>query len=115
VVSTTPANAATGVVVSGLLPTITFSEAMNPFTFDATEGGGAPVDTITITPEDGGTTPEISGIVFSVGNTVASIFTDSAFSAGKRYKLRVSTAAHDANGNPLAVAYAQATGFTTAP
>jgi len=109
IVSVTPANAATGVAADTDV-VVTFSEAMN------IAGITVALGTIFIEAVDGGTGGEFDEtITWSAGNTVATLTLFTTLQAAKTYKVHVTTDAHDANGNALAVEYAQAAGFTVAP
>jgi predicted RNA-binding protein with TRAM domain len=106
VVSTNPANGAGSVDVETSIA-VTFSEAMDTTSF--TEG-------VLSLRDSGGDPVSLSGlgIVWSEGDTVATISPTSPLDAGATYKIRVTTGAKDANGNALAEQFEQGGGFSTA-
>ncbi|MDI3292124.1 Ig-like domain-containing protein, partial [Polyangium sp. 15x6] len=114
VVSTTPADAATG-VAAGATVAVTFSMPMAPATLGAQTDIGPCTGTIQLSTDDFATclgfaaaTPTMSN-----GGTVATLVPAPALSYGTTYKLRVTTAAKDPYGNALGAAYTQMTGFAT--
>jgi hypothetical protein len=91
VVSTIPANAATGVAVNANIY-VTFSEAMNPLTITAS----------TITLKQG--TTLISGAVTSPSTTTAALNPGSDLANNTTYTVTVTTGVKDLAGNAMAVA-----------
>jgi hypothetical protein len=99
VVSTVPANAATGVVLSSVM-TATFSEAMNPLT----------ITTITFTLKQG--TTAVAGTVTYAGNT-ATFNPAGNLADDTVYTATITTGAKDLAGNALATNYVWS--FDTSP
>jgi hypothetical protein len=114
VVSTTPANAATGVSVSSTVA-VTFTAAMNPLTLSAQTSSGPCTGSLQVSTDNFATCIGFAAAtpMLSVGNTVATLTPAPALSYGSTYRVRVTTAAQDAFGNPLAAAFTSMTGFTT--
>jgi Bacterial Ig-like domain/Lamin Tail Domain len=113
VVSTTPADGATNVAVASTIA-VTFNAAMSPATLTAQTSSGACSGSVQISTDGFATCIGIAApLVFSGGNTVATLTPAPALSFGSTYKVKVTTAAQDPKGNPVA-AFTAATGFTTA-
>lgn len=98
--SVTPVAAATDVAIATTVA-VTFDEAMDPATM--TEA------VFTLTPSGGAAVA--SSIAASVGNTVFTLTPDAALANATVYDAAISTAAEDAAGNALALAYGWS--FTT--
>jgi len=97
VVSTDPANFATGVVLNKMV-TATFSEIMDPLTLNAT----------TFTIKQG--TTVVAGIISYFGKTV-SFFPTAPYSANTIYTATITTGAKNVAGTPMAADYVWS--FTT--
>jgi hypothetical protein len=113
VVSTIPADSA--VVPAGTTITITFSQGMNPSTLTAQTTSGACTGSIQLSLDNFAScvpfataAPAMSG-----GNTVATLVPQPGLLVNRTFKIRVTTAAQNASGVPLAATFTQATGFTT--
>jgi hypothetical protein len=102
IVSTTPANGATGVVVPTSL-TITFSTAMNPATLTTQIAAGACSGSLQLSTDNFVTCLRFSTATaaMTVGNTVATITPAPAMSFGSTLQLRVTTAATSGAGIAL--------------
>jgi hypothetical protein len=112
--STTPADAATGVAV-GATVAITFSVPMDQATLTAQTATGPCTGSIQLSTDDFITCLSFTAAAptMSGGGAVATLVPAPALSYGATYKLRVTTAAKDQNGNALGATYAHTTGFTT--
>ena len=109
-VNITPADGATGVGTTTNI-VLTFSEAINPSTVDATSGGPCAAQTVLVSSNNfvncyGMTTS------FSGGNTIATLVY-ALWPGATTIKVRITTAVQSANGVPLGSQYTSTTGFTT--
>jgi hypothetical protein len=102
IVSTNPANAATGVCTNKSV-NVTFSEAMDPSTLNTA--------TFTVAASAAPGTPLAGTIAYSVPGNVATFTASSALTANASYVATVTTGAKDLAGNALAAAFV--TNFTT--
>ena len=103
ILSTSPANGATGIVVSSVV-TVTFSEAM-----DLTTINGTNIKLSVTSPSS-----SVAGIVsYNTTSHVATFTPTSALTANTNYTATVTTGVKDAAGNPLAINGSFT--FTTAP
>ena len=114
VVATTPADGATGAAVSSTV-SVTFSTGMSPATLTAQTSVGACTGSIQVSTDDFATCLGFSAAapVLSGGNAVATLTPAPALSYGTTYRVRVTTAATDASGNPLGAPFTSPMGFTT--
>ncbi|MEZ0605229.1 Ig-like domain-containing protein [Paraburkholderia sp. IW21] len=102
IVSTNPANAATGVCTNKSV-NVTFSEAMDPSTLNTA--------TFTVAASTAPGTPLAGTIAYSVPDNVATFTASSALTANASYVVTITTGAKDLAGNALAAAFV--TNFTT--
>ena len=114
VVDTTPADGAMNVLVGASVGVI-FSGAMAPATLTAQTSAGACTGTVQISIDDftsclsvATATPTMSG-----NGTTATFALAPGLSYANLYKVRVTTAAQDTSGKPIAMTYTSTTGFTT--
>lgn len=116
VAQTSPADGATNAAVAGVIQ-ITFSGPMTPGSLTAkTSLDAGPCSGSVQISADGFVTcvPMSSGLAaMSAGNTVASFTPAPGLAFGSTFQLRVTSAALDAQGAPIAGAYTTPTGFTT--
>jgi len=102
IVSTNPANAATGICTNKSV-NVTFSEAMNPSTINTA--------TFTVASSTAPGTPLAGTVAYDVPSKVATFIATSALTADTTYVATVTTGAQDLAGNALA--NGAATTFTT--
>jgi hypothetical protein len=102
IVSTNPANAATGVCTNKSV-NVTFSEAMDPSTLNTA--------TFTVAASTAPGTPLAGTIAYSIPGNVATFTASSTLTANASYVATVTTGAKDLAGNALAAAFV--TNFTT--
>ncbi|PKN32030.1 MAG: hypothetical protein CVU63_20875, partial [Deltaproteobacteria bacterium HGW-Deltaproteobacteria-20] len=100
--STVPADGASSVPVDTSVA-ITFSAAMNPTTLTAQTAAGTCSGSIQVSSDNFATCVAFTTAapVMTVGDTVATLALGSNLTAAGVYKVRVTTAAADANGNAL--------------
>jgi hypothetical protein len=111
VLSTTPAN--NGTAVAPTTVAVTFNQEMNPATLTAQTSAGACTGSLQVSLDDFATCIALEGPpVMSGGNTVATLTPAPGLLVNRRYKIRVTTAATNTTGVPLASAFTQANGFT---
>lgn len=110
VVSTTPADGATGVAPATTV-SATFSNAMNVATFSVQAAAGPCTGTVQLSADDFVTCLGLGGLTTTATSVTAT--PAPALARNTRYKLRVTSVAQDTFGNAL-TAYTSPTGFTTA-
>lgn len=111
-VSIAPFDGQTSVSVSANTIVITFSEAMNPGTIDATSGGPCAAQTVLVSADNFVNCYGLSSS-FSGGNTVLTLSLVGNWPGSTTIKVRIKTSVQSTNGVPLAAQYQSTTGFTT--
>ena len=113
VVSTSPADGA--VTPAGTSIAVTFSQGMNPATLTGQTTAGACAGSIQVSLDGFASCVAFSSTsaTMSGGNTVATFVPQPGLLVNRTYRIRVTTAALNAGGLPLAATYTHATGFTT--
>ncbi|HVY44819.1 MAG TPA: lamin tail domain-containing protein [Minicystis sp.] len=114
VVSTTPADATTG-VSTGTTIAVTFNTAMNPATLTAksTLDSGACSGSVQVSTDGFTTCIPMSGPVMTGGNTIATFTPTLALSYGEVFQIKVTTAATSGVGLALAADFTTPSGFTS--
>ena len=116
VVSTTPADAASGVSVTTTIA-VTFNTAMLPSSLTAktTLDAGACSGSVQVSTDNFVTCVPMSSAAatMSGGDTIATFTPSPGLAFGSTFQIRVTTAAQAAGGQALAAQFTTATGFTT--
>jgi hypothetical protein len=111
VASTNPADSATDVEVSTTVA-ITFTAAMSGTSLTLQSSSGPCTGAIQVSSDDFATCIGLGSLALSAGDTLATVTPAPALSYGTIYKIKVTTGATDAFGNPL-TAYTSSNGFMT--
>jgi hypothetical protein len=109
--STTPASNGTAVATTTVA--VTFNQAMAPASLTAQTSAGACTGSLQVSLDDFATCIAMAGPpAMSGGNTVATLTPAPGLLVNRSYKIRVTTAATNAGGVPLASTFTLANGFT---
>jgi hypothetical protein len=109
--STSPSNAASGVVKLPQI-TVTFDEPMTPSTLTTTISGAACSGSLQVSKDDFLSCVTMNAApAASNANQTFTVTPAAALESTGTYKIRVTVDAKDAAGNPLAAAYTSAAGF----
>jgi hypothetical protein len=111
VVATSPADGATAIAVVPTL-SVTFSEAMDPATIEVNTGDDACSGSVQLSTDGFGSCVPMTGPPTTVDDTTFSLSPAEELHSAARYEIRVTTAAADAAGNPLAARFETGAGFT---
>ena len=113
VVATSPADGAS--VLASTSISVTFSTAMNPATLTGQTSVGTCSGSIQVSPNSFASCVAFSAsqATMSSGNTVATLQPAPGLLVSRLFQIRVTTAAQNAAGGPLASTYTQPHGFTT--
>ena len=111
VISTSPADDDTAMPIIGPI-SVTFSETMNPATITTNTADGACSGSFQVSSDGFGSCVPMTAQPTTSDNTTFTATPGEELLSATRYEIRITTAATDVAGNPLAIRFETGSGFT---